>query len=487
MSINLGLDGLRKAVIRASLIIDELPGKTRDLGDAMVQQRIALKAATQTSEFSQRKRKEGLKLSQERMQQIARSEASERRQTLKNRLGRTAQRYQAGQGVAEKVSNVSSQAMSVVTSGAKLLKPGYKQATATAPDEPGYARQGHSLAPAADNLAGDIGQLNVAIDAISLTVFTQLDGMLRSLTQTATGLISSIDRWIQDNPALAGGITQLVACGGLLIAALGGIGSVVVPVLSGLNLLMAGAGVLSSVFTFAGGAIAAALGAITLPVGIAVAAVVAAAALIYQYWEPLSAFFSGVIDGVKVALAPLFEAFKPLKPIFDEVSALIALAFDKIKSFFSPIAMTAEKLEQLGNLGNFVGQALVKGLSLPMTILRSLGGMISGLLEKLGLIDKKSADAAESLPGEWSEQRSLPVPGGAGYRSLDTPYTAAPGGSYKPVTSGSTNSQQNTFNSSYVINTHSGMSDADVLAMIERNRQQERLAAELKQRSSVWS
>ncbi|NNS08065.1 phage tail tape measure protein [Erwinia sp. JH02] len=493
MSINLGLDGLRKAVIRSNLFLNDLPGETKSLGNAMFQQRIALKAATLSDEVNQRHRKEGLKLSEERLQQIARQrtderrqQASERRQTLSKGLDNVGQRYQAGQAVVDKVSSVSSRAMGVASFGAKLLKPGYEQATAgTAAVS---AASGAAVAPQADNLAGDIGQLNAAIDSISLTVFTQLDGTLRSLTQTATGLLTGVDQWIQDNPTLAGGITQLVAGGGLLIAALGGIGSVVVPVLSGLNLLMAGAGILSGVFTFAGGAIVAALGAITLPVGIAIAAIVGAAALIYQYWEPLSAFFGGVVEGISAVLTPLFEAFKPLTVIFDEAGKQIDSAFDSIKAFFSPIEMTAQKLEQLGNLGRFVGEALVNGLSLPLTILRTLGGKVSWLLEKLGLADKKAADADALLDDDPSAQRPSVALGGADFAAPDTPAPVAFGGArYQPVTAGSaSNSQQNTFNSSYVINVPTSMGEAEVRTMIDNHQQQTQARAAINQRSSFW-
>ncbi|MEJ5178350.1 phage tail tape measure protein [Erwinia sp. MYb416] len=493
MSINLGLDGLRKAVIRSNLFLNDLPGETKSLGNAMFQQRIALKAATLSDEVNQRHRKEGLKLSEERLQQIARQrtderrqQASERRQTLSKGMDNVGQRYQAGQAVVDKVSSFSSRAMGVASFGAKLLKPGYEQATAgTAVVS---AASGAAVAPQADNLAGDIGQLNAAIDSISLTVFTQLDGTLRSLTQTATGLLTGVDQWIQDNPTLAGGITQLVAGGGLLIAALGGIGSVVVPVLSGLNLLMAGAGILSSVFTFAGGAIVAALGAITLPIGIVIAAIVGAAALIYQYWEPLSAFFGGVVEGISAVLTPLFEAFKPLTVIFDEAGKQIDSAFDSIKAFFSPIEMTAQKLEQLGNLGRFVGEALVNGLSLPLTILRTLGGKVSWLLEKLGVIDKKSSDAKISLNDDPSAQRPSVALGGADFAAPDTPAPVAFGGArYQPVTSGSaSNSQQNTFNSSYVINVPTSMGEAEVRTMIDNHQQQTQARAAINQRSSFW-
>jgi hypothetical protein len=47
------------------------------------------------------------------------------------------------------------------------------------------------------------------------------------------------------------------------------------------------------------------------------AAIVAGALLIRKYWEPISAFFSGVIEGIMSAFAPVGEMFAPLAPIFD--------------------------------------------------------------------------------------------------------------------------------------------------------------------------
>ncbi|WP_455812316.1 phage tail tape measure protein [Pseudomonas graminis] len=535
MSINLGLDGLRKAVIRSKLFFGALSEQTNRTNDAMSQQRRALEASTDSinadtpsgtralplirqqlpaidntkkivpfaansvsiwqpraqqqpdledadfTDAEENKRQAKRDKDTDRLMQRLRREAE-----FKVSTARTWKKYQAGQGVVDNIGAVSNRAMGVASFGAKLLKPGYEQATAgTAPVS---AASGTAVAPQADNLAGDIGQLNAAMDSISLTVFTQLDGTLRSLTQTATGLLSGVDEWIKDNPTLAGGIIQLVAGGGMLIAALGGIGSVVVPVLSGLNLLMAGAGILSGVFTFAGGAIAAALGAITAPIGIVIAAIAGAAMAIYYYWEPLSAFFAGVVKGISDVLTPLFDAFKPLKVIFDEAGKQIDAAFDKIKAFFSPIEMTAEKLEQLGNLGRFVGQALVNGLDLPLTILRKLGGRVSWLLEKLGLADKKTADAEASLNDDPPAQRSSVFLGGADYVSSDGPSSVAFGGaSYKPVTTGSiSNSQQNTFNSHYVINVPASMGEAEVRTMIDNHQQQTQARAAINQRSGFW-
>ena len=594
MKSTLGLDGLRKAVIRASLFLNDLPGETRSLGHAMLQQREALTASVTRSRTEKRngpsarrggpapqqatpltdvtrrsgplksaletpqkhvnarqkvmdkigspsarrggqaprqdipladatRRPDPLKStletsrqpvnarqkvmdkigsqssrrdSQAPQQATPLTDATPRPDTLKNALQTSRQRYQAGQGVVDKIGTVSSQAMGVARQGAKLLQPGYQALTA----QPAAATQGAETSPAAgpqpapaaasaDNLAGDIARLNGATDAISIAIFQQLDGTLRNLTQTATGLLGSVDRWIQDNPALASGIVQLVAGGGMLVGALGAIGSVVAPVLSGLNLLVAGADMLSSIFTVAGGAIAAALGAVTLPIAGIALAVAAGVAVIYKYWEPISTFFAGVMTGIGSALAPVAEFFAPFKPVFDWVGDGIATLYDGFKRLMEPVTLTGEALKNIGGAGEGIGKALGDAFMLPLKIFNDLRSGILGLMEKLGIIDKKSATAKASLSALPSEPPPLSALGGAGEHFPEPSSPVAFGGArYQPVTAATTRqaSQQNTFNSSYVINTHPGMSNADVLAMMEQNRQQELFTAGLKQRSSVW-
>lgn len=493
MSINLGLDGLRKAVIRASLFLNDLPGETHSLGNAMFQQRVALTASATRTRNATRNSKSALKASKERLQEIRITEALERPQRARDNLNKAQQRYQAGQGVVDKFGAVSGQAMSVARQGAKLLQPGYQALTA----QPAAATPGAEPSPAAglpptraaasaDNLAGDIARLNGAIEAISIAIFQQLDGTLRSLTQTASGLLGSVDRWIQANPALAGGMAQLVAGGVILVGALGAIGSVVAPVLSGLNLLIAGAGMLSSVFTFAGGAMTAALGAITLPIAGIALAVAAGVALIYKYWEPISAFFAGVMRGIGSALAPAAQFFAPFKPVFDGVGAGIAWLYDAFKRLMQPIALTGEALNKIGGAGEWIGKALGDAFMLPLKIFNDLSSGIIGLMEKLGLIDKKSADVQASLRDQPPEQPPLSALGGAGESFPQSEFPVALGGArYKPVTATtSSSSQQNTFNSSYVINVPAGMGEADVRTLIENHEQQTRARAAISQRSS---
>ncbi|HBA9762101.1 TPA: phage tail tape measure protein, partial [Escherichia coli] len=158
-----------------------------------------------------------------------------------------------------------------------------------------------------DNLGGDFKEFQSAYEAVGTDLFDQQEGSLRKLTQTATQYVLKLDGWIQKNKGLTTTI-GIIAGGALaLIGIIGGIGLVAWPVVMGINAIIAAAGVLGTVFTVVGSAIATALGAITWPIVAVGAAIVAGAQLIRKYWEPISAFFSGVIEGIMSAFAPVGE------------------------------------------------------------------------------------------------------------------------------------------------------------------------------------
>lgn len=166
-----------------------------------------------------------------------------------------------------------------------------------------------------DNLGGDFKEFQSAYEAVGTDLFDQQEGALRKLTQTATKYVLKLDGWIQKNKSLASTI-GIIAGGALaLTGIIGAIGLVAWPVITGINAIIAAAGAMGAIFTTVGSAVMTAIGAISWPVVAVVAAIVAGALLIRKYWEPVSAFFGGVVEGLKAAFAPVGELFTPLKPV----------------------------------------------------------------------------------------------------------------------------------------------------------------------------
>lgn len=329
-----------------------------------------------------------------------------------------------------------------------------------------------------DNLGGDLKELQSAKEAIGTDLFDGLDKTLRSLTKQTTKFLLNVDGWIQKNPVLAGGITKAATAGLIFVGALGAIGLVAWPVITGINMLIAGAGLLGSVFSVVGGAITTALGAITLPVALVVAAVVAGALLIRKYWQPIKAFIAGVAEGFKAAAGPISDAFAPLKPVFDWVTEKIKAAWNWFKKLLEPVKSTQAELKNAGDMGKKFGNALAEGLKIPGKALDQLTNGISWMLEKLHLIDSKSDDLKDKVPGgdpnNPKDKHDPVAPNGLPWSLADT------GTPYKPVTSPAAGgySDQSQNNYQYDIHMHPGMTKDDALALIaqqqarnDRNRQ----------------
>ncbi|HAG9674778.1 TPA: phage tail tape measure protein, partial [Escherichia coli] len=186
-----------------------------------------------------------------------------------------------------------------------------------------------------DNLGGDFKEFQSAYEAVGTDLFDQQEGALRKLMQTATKYVLKLDGWIQKNKSLASTI-GLIAGGALaLTGIIGAIGLVAWPVITGINAIIAAAGAMGAIFTTVGSAVMTAIGAISWPVVAVVAAIVAGALLIRKYWEPVSAFFGGVVEGLKAAFAPVGELFTPLKPVFDWLGEKLQAAWQWFKNLIA--------------------------------------------------------------------------------------------------------------------------------------------------------
>ncbi|MDY9500896.1 phage tail tape measure protein [Escherichia coli] len=321
-----------------------------------------------------------------------------------------------------------------------------------------------------DNLGGDFKEFQSAYEAVGTDLYDQQDSSLRQLTQTATRYVLKLDDWIKDNKELAETI-GIIAGGALaLIGIIGGIGLVAWPVVMGINAIIAAAGVLGTVFTVVGSAIATALGAITWPIVAVGAAIVAGALLIRKYWEPISAFFSGVIEGIMSAFAPVGEMFAPLAPIFDGLGEKLRGVWQWFKDLIAPVKATQETLDSCKNVGVIFGQALASALMAPLNVFNKLRSGVDWLLEKLGIINKES----DSL--DQTAAKTNAATQGNSY----IPATSTYGGyqAYQPVTAPAGRSYIDQSKSEYNINLPRGVAPGhqldrqlrDTLEQIERDK-----------------
>lgn len=198
-----------------------------------------------------------------------------------------------------------------------------------------------------DNLDGDIKKLFAGWDTLRINLFEGQNSALRELTQTAAGWLTTLNTWITDNPQLVSSLLGLALGVTGVVGGLGSLGMVIAPVLSGVNMLIAGAGLLGTIFTGTGGVIAAAFAAIGVPLLPVIALIAGIGIAVVKLWEPISAVVGGIIEGFSSVMGPLSEAFAPFKS-----------ALGWITDLFEPIKFSQDELSKYTNLGKEIGIAI---------------------------------------------------------------------------------------------------------------------------------
>lgn len=149
------------------------------------------------------------------------------------------------------------------------------------------------------------------------------------------------------------------------------------------------------------------LGALLSPIGLVVAALAGVALVVWKYWQPISAFLGGVVEGFKAAAAPISAAFEPLRPVFQWIGDKVQALWGWFTDLLTPVKSTSEELNSAAAMGRRFGEALAEGLNMVMHPLESLKSGVSWLLEKLGIVSKEAAKA--KLPEQVTRQQPATV------------------------------------------------------------------------------
>lgn len=319
----------------------------------------------------------------------------------------------------------------------------------------------------ADNLDGDLKNLDSAWEGFRIQIEELLDGPLRGLVQGISNVVGAMTSWARENPGLTkalltvGGSALVVTAitGGLSLA----IGLLLGPVAKlklgfalltgtkglgraiplftqlravvgspmgsvkgwatvfkspgmaikslsrGLTGLIPRLSLLPSLWGLITGAVSVLGGALSLllsPIGLIGAAFVAAGLLIWKYWEPIKAFFAGFFAGVWEALTPLREAFSALSPVFEAIGNGIKSVWNWFKRLLEPATTSKETLDKCTSAGKTFGK--VVGSFIQTLVLGPMTLLLDSLgwvLEKLGLIP----DGMEQARKKAEELRKEPV------------------------------------------------------------------------------
>jgi len=194
-----------------------------------------------------------------------------------------------------------------------------------------------------NSTAGSARELSSAMEELQLSVGELLIPAVRDFVDSVKGAVEEITGWAKANPEWAKGIA----------VAAGVIATLSVAVWAGTAAAGAAAtafGVLTTVFNVMKVAL------LTNPILLIMAAVAAAAILIYQNWEPLKKFFQThwkaiaiVFAPVMIALAPLIAAGKLIMDNWEPIKEFFITLWDDVTSAFtSAINWILDKIKWVG-------------------------------------------------------------------------------------------------------------------------------------------
>ncbi|MGL6399275.1 phage tail tape measure protein [Aeromonas veronii] len=204
---------------------------------------------------------------------------------------------------------------------------------------------------------------------------------VKSVIEWIGELSERLGNWAKKNPELSNTLMRIAAFTSIAAIAFGGLSLAVAALLGPMAIMKLTFGVLGVTF----GGLLGAVGAILAPL----AALAVLGVTIIKFWEPISAFFSGLWQGIMTGLAPVFEAFKPFAPLLDGISSGVKTLSGWFGDLLEPIKFSKETLEGFGSAGQIVGRILGEAFNLALTPLKAFLSGIEWLLESLGILETK--------------------------------------------------------------------------------------------------
>lgn len=266
---------------------------------------------------------------------------------------------------------------------------------------------------------------------------------VNSLLASAGPLVERFADWSRANPGVVKGVIgTALALSGLRVATLGVAYAWTVvkgPALSVLGFIARwrASGAVAAMGRFGGAAMRVATGMRTIgaaiaavgggPITLAVAALTAAALVVRKYWQPIGAFMSGAMQGVRDMMGPAFAelgaALAPLRPLWDAMTGAIGRAWDWIVRLLQPVNMTAAELEGAANSGRTFGRVVgavmghvvrqvamvVKAVGWIATVAVAVGSVVADKIG--GAWDRVRAIVGSAI--DWIAQKMAPILAGA--------------------------------------------------------------------------
>ena len=263
--------------------------------------------------------------------------------------------------------------------------------------------------------SAEITKARNAIKNTAAEIGDSLTPAVRDFLKAVQPTIDALGKWAQQNPETIKNIGLFgAALIGLKVAT--AVGSFGITMLSSafsgfVSFVTRLPAVGRMIVSFGGLAIsvlrAVSIALLTTPIGLAVTAIgaafVGAGLLIYKYWQPIKAFFSGFFDGVMAGIQPLLDSFAPLAPIFSGIGEAVSGMFSLFGALLKPLGLTAAGFEKVSSVGMFMGQVVANAIRLVLApielLVRGLGFVYSGERKLTGIGGGESPSVSGASAG----------------------------------------------------------------------------------------
>lgn len=289
-----------------------------------------------------------------------------------------------------------------------------------------------------DEMANAAGRAGIAIG-------NSLEPAVGRLAAVLTPVVRGITNFVDSNRELVG--TAILVAGGLTAVRLGVLATQfaftflrggalnVIGLFTRLSPMVSAAGWALRLASVAMGALGAAIAA--TPIGwvvAGIAAIAAGGALVYKYWEPLKAFFSGFFDGLLSGLAPIGQsiatAFAPVVdflapivvPVLDTIGGWVKSAVSWFGDLLTPIDAASQTTAAFGEAGKACGQVVADAFTFMLTPITSVLDSIKWINDNIGGVITKAQ-------GLWAATKNTL---GFGDEGGKQPAAAAPAGAQLP-------------------------------------------------------
>lgn len=199
-----------------------------------------------------------------------------------------------------------------------------------------------------DNLDGDLKNLTSAWEDVGIQIFGGVDSPLRDIAKSITDIISRVGDWTKRNPELTNTLTKIALALGVILTVGGALILMLAAMLGPMALLKLSLSVLGIKGAGAFGLLVKGIKAVgmaafamgkaflTNPVLLVIAAIAAAAYLIYTNWDKIGPWFAQLWDGIKAKCSAFWESFTTyLSGAWERIKAAFREKWDGFKKGMS--------------------------------------------------------------------------------------------------------------------------------------------------------